>query len=281
MATHHQIVTLARTLVEVSRDEYLVAACAGVRQFLPHDDVLWLDTNFAIQQFAVWRASVTGRDLDVEQTMPHLGDHPAILSYIRRPDDLLPRRLVDVPDDICPGAREARWLSQRSMGQHQLSAIVDVRPGGRGRGWVAIRERRRFSDREVDVMAALLPILVVLDRYHRPDVLEAVPDAVPGEVPVEVSGDGTPVMNDRADVGPTAAADSTVADRWVTLTTRERQVVDLMVAGLTARATGTALGIAERTVHKHLEHAYSKLGQHDRLAVARDLTERNLRAAAR
>ncbi|MEO7061162.1 MAG: helix-turn-helix transcriptional regulator [Lapillicoccus sp.] len=219
--------------------------------------MLWLDTDYARQQFGVWRASDAERNAPIEQVMPHLGGHPAIVSYVRRPDDLTPRRLSDVPDEIDPGAREARSLSQRVMGAHQLSAIVDVRPGGRGRGCVLIREHRDFTDRDVGVASALLPVLLVLDRYHRPDVLGA----------AVVDDDSVP---QRSTPQP--------GDGWATLTARERQVVDLTVAGLTARAVGTALGISTRTVNKHLEHAYTKLGRHDRLAVARDQTERTVRA---
>ncbi|MDQ2756795.1 MAG: helix-turn-helix transcriptional regulator [Actinomycetota bacterium] len=255
MGTHLEIMTLARTLVEVDHADYLTAFTAAVRRLLPGDDMLWLDTDFERQQFGVWRASDAGRDRHIEQVMPHLGGQPAIQSYVRRPDDLTPRRLSDVSDQIGPGARQARSLSQQAMGAHQLSLIVEVRPGGRGRGWVVIRERRDFSDRDVDVASALLPVLLVLDRYHRPDVVGSVVD----------------------DPGAQRSA-STVTYGWATLTVRERQVVDLTVAGLTARAVGTALGISTRTVNKHLEHAYNKLGRHDRLAVARDLTERTVRA---
>lgn len=260
MGTHLEIVRLARTLLEVDHSDYLAAFAVAVRRLLPGDDMLWLDTDYERQQFGAWRASDAERDRRIEQAMPHLGGHPAILSYVRRPDDLTPRRLSDVSDEIGPGAREARSLSQQTIGAHQLSAIVDVRPGGRGRGWVVIRERRDFSDRDVSVALALLPVLLVLDRYHRPDVLawaSVLDDSVPQR--------STPQQGDG----------------WATLTARERQVVDLTVVGLTARAIGTALGISTRTVSKHLEHAYTKLGRHDRLAVARDLTERTVRAERR
>ncbi len=58
---------------------------------------------------------------------------------------------------------------------------------------------------------------------------------------------------------------------WETLTSRERETLGLLATGMTARAIGTAMGISARTVSKHLEHAYAKLGRHDRLLVAREL----------
>ena len=51
------------------------------------------------------------------------------------------------------------------------------------------------------------------------------------------------------------------------LTPRELKVLELLVEGLTAGAIGRRLAIGERTVQKHLEHAYTKLGVGDRLSA--------------
>ncbi len=51
------------------------------------------------------------------------------------------------------------------------------------------------------------------------------------------------------------------------LTPRELSVLGLLVEGLTAGAIGRRLAIGERTVQKHLEHAYTKLGVGDRLSA--------------
>lgn len=51
------------------------------------------------------------------------------------------------------------------------------------------------------------------------------------------------------------------------LTPREFAVLALVADGLTAAAVARRLLIAERTVHKHLERVYAKLGVHDRLAA--------------
>jgi len=53
----------------------------------------------------------------------------------------------------------------------------------------------------------------------------------------------------------------------VGLTPRELAVLELLTRGHTAAAIGRRLGIAERTVQKHLQHAYAKLGVADRLAA--------------
>jgi DNA-binding CsgD family transcriptional regulator len=73
----------------------------------------------------------------------------------------------------------------------------------------------------------------------------------------------------------------TVAARWseqatphmadvaesIRLTPRELAVLTLLADGLTAGAIGRRLLIAERTVQKHLERCYTKLGVADRLAA--------------
>ncbi len=49
------------------------------------------------------------------------------------------------------------------------------------------------------------------------------------------------------------------------LTPREMTILALLSDTLTAAAVGRRLGISIRTVHKHLEHVYRKLGTNDRL----------------
>ncbi len=51
------------------------------------------------------------------------------------------------------------------------------------------------------------------------------------------------------------------------LTRREITVLELVASGMTAAAAGRRLAIAERTVHKHLEHAYRKLDATDRISA--------------
>ena len=53
----------------------------------------------------------------------------------------------------------------------------------------------------------------------------------------------------------------------VELTRRELAVLHLLVEGCTAVAMAHRLGISVRTVQKHLEHVYRKLGVGDRLSA--------------
>lgn len=53
------------------------------------------------------------------------------------------------------------------------------------------------------------------------------------------------------------------------LTSRESTILALLALGLSARQIAVATRISPRTVTKHLEHVYAKLGVHDRLQAAR------------
>ena len=77
------------------------------------------------------------------------------------------------------------------------------------------------------------------------------------------SGHATPSLKTaRSDIemAPSAAQETR-------LTGRELEVLGWLGDGLTATAIGRRLGISTRTVHKHLEHVYSKLGTEDRLTT--------------
>ncbi|MBY8886949.1 helix-turn-helix transcriptional regulator [Streptomyces sp. PTM05] len=52
------------------------------------------------------------------------------------------------------------------------------------------------------------------------------------------------------------------------ITPREAAVLDLLARGLTDRQISHRLGVSPRTVDKHLEHAYPKLGAHGRVEAA-------------
>jgi DNA-binding CsgD family transcriptional regulator len=52
------------------------------------------------------------------------------------------------------------------------------------------------------------------------------------------------------------------------LTAAERDVVELVVSGLTNRAVAEQLFMAQRTVESHLTRAYRKLGVHSRTQLA-------------
>jgi DNA-binding NarL/FixJ family response regulator len=51
------------------------------------------------------------------------------------------------------------------------------------------------------------------------------------------------------------------------LTPREREILTLLARGLTAQGIAHVTGTSVRTVDKHLEHTYRKLGCGDRLTA--------------
>jgi DNA-binding CsgD family transcriptional regulator len=60
---------------------------------------------------------------------------------------------------------------------------------------------------------------------------------------------------------------SAMLDLSELLTARERDVLHWVAAGKTDRDIADILGISRRTVHKHLEHVYAKLGVETRTAA--------------
>jgi DNA-binding CsgD family transcriptional regulator len=60
----------------------------------------------------------------------------------------------------------------------------------------------------------------------------------------------------------------TAADRLAALTPREREVLGELGRGASDRDIARSLGVRERTVHKHLEQAYRKLGVNSRTQAA-------------
>lgn len=72
---------------------------------------------------------------------------------------------------------------------------------------------------------------------------------------------------------PTALAGREAAPSF---TGREREIVDLLMRGMSNRQIAQALGIAEATVKKHLHHVFKKLGVRSRaLLIAEKAGSKN------
>ena len=95
------------------------------------------------------------------------------------------------------------------------------------------RGRRDFSERDRDVLDVLLPHLAQLRKRA--------------------------VARQRASLPWTATAEK--------LTARERQILELVAAGLTTSAIAAELWISRGTVRKHLDNVFKKLGVHTRAAA--------------
>lgn len=179
---------------------------------------------------------------DVEQwCRDHARDvHPVLLQY-RQVGYTAPVQCSEVPERFAGARVRARWReAARPWGAHeQLVLPLDPRAGEQ-RAYALGRDRP-WSEQEMALARRVWRLLVGLDRQ-------------------------TQVLAERAP-RPDPAADAG-------LTPRQLAVLGLLADGLTAAAIGRRLGIAERTVHKHLECVYARIGVHDRLGAvlrARDL----------
>jgi len=79
------------------------------------------------------------------------------------------------------------------------------------------------------------------------------------------------------------AADRAARERYARLSEREREVLSLVVAGLTNKEIGRALALSPRTVENHRAHVFDKLAAESLAQVVRqyaDLVEREGGAAA-
>lgn len=111
------------------------------------------------------------------------------------------------------------------------------------------RDDDDFSDADVELAARVQPLLVGVRRQ------------------IETRRRWADSHDRRADDEDDRGAD---AVQSVGLTPRELCVLQLLSEGWTQHAMAHHLGISPRTVHKHVEHLYAKLGVGDRLlAVVR------------
>ncbi|GAA1431802.1 hypothetical protein GCM10009616_19720 [Microlunatus lacustris] len=185
---------------------------------------------------AGWTADVVpwpvDSQLDLDPSI--LDDHPLVRHYATHPDDCQTLRLSQFLT-----LREVRRTALfgnvlKPLGTPWLMAVPVMFTGSSGDGFGLTRSGRDFTVREQSLGDALYALLAGL--RHRQQ------------------------QQQRQDRARAAASQ---------LSTREHDVVCLLQGGLTAAAIGRRLAISERTVHKHLEHIYRKLGTTDRLSTIR------------
>jgi DNA-binding CsgD family transcriptional regulator len=155
--------------------------------------------------------------------------HPLALTY-RHTGELVPLRLSDVTSTrTAPPASGAASMSR-------LLTIPLAATPGQLCAIALLRGGRDFTTRDLQIARELQPVLSAI--YALRDHLA---QQSPGR---------------------------TGQDAGIKLTARELAVLDLMADGLIAAAIARRLGISPRTVNKHIEHVYEKLGTHDRTTTA-------------
>lgn len=116
--------------------------------------------------------------------------------------------------------------------------------------FVLNRSRRDFSDRDCAALELVREPLAQMYRQAR--AVERAQAALAGLIAC-LDTPGPPGRSTRFDALP--------------LTAREREVMHWLATGKTDREIAALLGCSHRTVQKHLEHAYEKLGVETRTAA--------------
>lgn len=159
-----------------------------------------------------------------------------------RSGDWRPQTAERVPDVFVPRRLRGTLLEPlRPLGLDQQLTINYRGSGSMYRTYVLGRGGKDFSDNDLIVAEHVQRALVVLDR--------------------QVRHLAKPEHNGALET-------ATQLD----LTGRELAVIQLLTEGLSTVQIGRRLGCSGRTVEKHLEHAYRKLGVRDRLNAVRTAT---------
>jgi DNA-binding CsgD family transcriptional regulator len=138
-------------------------------------------------------------------------------------------------------AQSREIMHDLRISDQQLS--IPVGAGPEYDGWVLVAEDR-FDERDVEEARTIQRLLSGLDAHLR----------ILARAERERAGD----------------------EDAPTLTSRERVILRLVAEGCTADTMARRLGISPRTVHKHQEHLYRKLGASDRLSAVLAAQRRGL-----
>ena len=193
----------------------------------------------------VWPAHLPGTDrAEIERwTVEDAPREHPLLRYYLATGDPRAMQVADVPSACADRRLRARW---RALCDERLAGLASqmslpVRLGPTTNRSFLVGRVDPFTEQEMAAARRLQRVLVGLDRHI------------------------AAYARWSARVGPTAAAAATA----VGLTPRESAVLGLLAAGHSARVIARRLGVGERTVQKHLQRIYRKLGVADRLAAVR------------
>jgi DNA-binding CsgD family transcriptional regulator len=169
--------------------------------------------------------------------------HP-LLRYYLVTGDLTPQQVADVPSGMAGPRARAQWaeLSRCHGIEHQLA--IPLPPGTEGLRWFVLGRPDAFGADGMHLARRVQKLIAGLDRHA-----------------------AALRQWQRRAPHPEAAAVATAVATDIRLTPRELSVLVLVADGLTAAAVARRLIVAERTVHKHLERAYAKLGVSDRVSA--------------
>ena len=181
----------------------------------------------------------------LEELRP-FGDMGPVARWYRITRSTSPQTSGRVPSAIADRRLAGEWRRvSRSYGvTEQICIPLHVADTGH-RMLLAARPDGDFSEDDLGLARRLQPVLIGLERQA-----------------AELAR-----WEQRRIPSPRCATDTRAAVGDARLTGRELTVLALLAEGLTAAAIGRRLVISPRTVHKHLEHVYAKLGTADRLTT--------------
>lgn len=232
---------LASQLIRLSdRETYLRAASELLSKLFPCDGLAWNELDMRAVRAEVFAQPADHPFGDLASRLLEARSfHPLVASGLR--DALLgvwrPRRLSDVISDREFYESQLYRDGYREMQINRQMSISTVQhASGHLQSWVVNRWNHDFSDQEMELAASVQPVLRLLDAAYA-----------------------------DSQFLPT---DPLHADRFG-LTDREEEILRLVARGIKTTAIGHLLGISPRTVSKHLEHAYAKLGCSNRVDAIR------------
>jgi DNA-binding CsgD family transcriptional regulator len=177
---------------------------------------------------------------EIEAFDRHFHSHPLVRAHGRNPAAVTHR----ISDLVAPADFRRTALFNdyyRPVGvEHAMAVPIHVRRNVLV-SFVVNRSGRDFSDRDRACLESIRPHLGNLYRLTR-------------EIEGPRAAWGVPSAEPRSASGPP-------------LTGREREVLHWLGGGKTDRDIAAILGISPRTVHKHLQRIYEKLGVETRTAA--------------
>ena len=219
-------------------------ALPGLAQLISCDHLTYNEIGSALGQmrYWVWPADMLP-PVGLDVFAAHVHEHP-LVNYYRSTGDGQP---VMISDFL--GRERFHRLGlytdffRHFPVEHQL-AVTLPSPAPQVIGIALNRSSGEFTDADRDLLAVLRgPLITALERVTARDQARR-------------------ALSAGAD-SKLAAADSALAD----LTERELRVLQLVALGRTNSAIAHLLDISPRTVAKHLQHIYGKLGVSSRAAA--------------
>lgn len=163
-------------------------------------------------------------------------------------DELTGIRVSDLMSRRAWHATSVYAAALRRLGTEDQMTTTLRRHGPVADAVSVVTDGRAFTDRQRDLLLLVRPHLAAaLARTHRPGAVHRMYEVGPSP---------------RWHVG---ACDAATTTSLRLLTPAERRVLGAVATGLSSAQVARRAGIAHRTVDKHLEHTYAKLGVTNRM----------------